>query len=250
VAGGFSRTAVNVEAGARSGLASLVTAITVAVTLLLLTPLFHHLPRAVLAAIILTAVSSLVNVAEARHLARVSRSDLGLLLLTFAATLALGIEQGILVGVLGSLSWFVWRSSAPAVVLLGQLPGTTTWRSLARNPEARPMPGVLALRIDGPLFFASTAAVQSAVMSAVTTQTAHLILSLGGVGTVDAQGLEVLDELHERLAEQEVTLWLAGARAPIRDALDAAGIPERIACFGSVQEALVAATGGLCVAAR
>ncbi len=108
------------------------------------------------------------------------------------------------------------------------------------------MPGVLALRIDGPLFFASTAAVQSAVMSAVTTQTAHLILSLGGVGTVDAQGLE----LHERLAEQEVTLWLAGARAPIRDALDAAGIPERIACFGSVQEALVAATGGLCVAAR
>jgi sulfate permease, SulP family len=134
VAGGFSRTAVNAQAGARTQMAAIVTAAIVAMTLLLFTSLFHYLPKAVLAAIIMTAVIGLIDVAEARRLYRVSRPDLGLLLITFATTLTLGIQTGIFVGILASLAWFVYQANRPHVAVLGRLPGTTVYRNVERFP--------------------------------------------------------------------------------------------------------------------
>jgi len=229
VTGGFSRTAVNGQAGAQSGVAGLVTSAVVVVTLLVLTPLFHYLPKAVLAAIIMTAVFGLVDVKEARHLARVSRSDLALMGLTFIATLTLGIEPGIGVGVAASLLWFVWRTSTPHVAVLGRLANTTIYRNVARHPDAEITPGVLALRIDAPLYFANTAFLKGIIDRHLAGQDVHhLVLDAKAIGSVDAQALDWLAQLLESLERQGVTLWLAGVRGPVRDALLASGLAAAI----------------------
>ena len=222
----------NVAAGAKSRLAGLITAAAVALTLLFLTPLLYFLPRAALSAIILTAVLGLIDVKEVRHLWQVSRPDLAMMGLTFGATLTLGIEQGILIGILASLAWFVWNSSAPYVAVLGRLPGTNTWRSLDRNPTAEPTPGMVILRIDGPLFFASTAHLLSVVEASVSAETERLVLEMSGVGRVDAQGLSVVERLRDRMRGQGGTLVLIGARGPIRDALQAAHLDS---CLGTLE---------------
>src|SRR5690606_18526615 len=113
IAGGFSRTAVNAQAGARTQLAGIITALVVVLTLLLLTPLFHYLPKAVLAAIIMTAVFGLIDVKMVERLWKIERSELVMLALTFVATLVFGIVQGIAVGVLASMLWFVIRQTRP-----------------------------------------------------------------------------------------------------------------------------------------
>lgn len=230
VTGGFSRTAVNAQAGARTGLAGLVTAGAVVLTLLFLTPLFASLPKAVLAAIIVSAVAGLVDLEEARHLWRVSRPDLGLMALTFVATLGLGIEEGILTGVLASLAWFVWRTSRPHVAILGRLPGGTVYRNVERYPEAVRDTGVLSLRVDAPLYFANTAFLLDTVLEALDEagEVEALVLDCKGIGSIDAQGLDTLGELLDELREREVDLWLAGVRGPVRDALRASGLAERI----------------------
>jgi len=228
--GGFSRTAVNAQAGAKSGVAGLVTAAVVVLTLLFLTPLFTYVPKAVLAAIIMTAVFGLVDVATARHLWRVDRADLALMGLTFVATLTLGIEQGILAGVGASLLWFVWRMSRPHVAVLGRLPGTTVYRNVERYPEAETTPGLVAVRVDAPLFFANTAFLKQALEHVVSGQAAltDLVIDAKPIGSVDSQALDTLAETVDALQRRGITIWMAGVRGPVRDALKAVGIWDRI----------------------
>jgi SulP family sulfate permease len=235
VTGGFSRTAVNAQAGAVSGLASLVTAGAVVLTLLFLTPLFTHLPKATLAAIILTAVAGLVDVAEARHLYRVSRPDLAAMGLTFVATLALGIEPGILAGVAGSLLWFIWRTSRPHTAELGYCPQIDVYRNLDRYPQAERIPGVVVLRIDGPLYFANTAFLQQTVRDVLRDDTRHLVLDANAIPSVDAQALDTMATVLAELADRGVQVWVSGARGPVRDqvrrahlALDSDHVVEKV----------------------
>ena len=200
-------------------------------TLLLLTPLFHYLPKGVLAAIIMTAVFGLIDVKEAKHLWHVSRPDLALMALTFAATLTLGIEPGILLGVAASLAWFIWQTSRPHVAVLGQLPGSTVYRNVDRYPDATRPPGVLAIRIDAPLYFANTAFLKTLInthISAAPSDTRHLILDAKGIGSIDAQALSTLDEILDELRDVDIQLWLAGVRGPVRDALKASGFTQRL----------------------
>lgn len=238
VTGGFSRTAVNDQAGARSGLAAVVTAVAVILTLLFLTPLFEGLPRAVLAAIIISAVASLVQPREAAHLWRVSRPDLALMGLTFVATLALGVEPGIALGVGASLLWFIWQTSAPHVAVLGRLPGTEIYRKLDRNPAAVATPGVLAVRVDAPLYFPNTAFLRTTLRALVVTADVpvrHLVLDATGIGSIDASGLAVLEEVRDDLAARGVTLWLASLRGPVRDRLERAHLLDAIGAEHVVQ---------------
>lgn len=231
VTGGFSRTAVNAQAGARSGLAGLVTSAAVAITLLFLTPLFHFLPKGVLAAIILTAVIGLIEVKEARHLWHVSRPDLALMGLTFVATLGLGIEQGILAGVAASVLWFVWSMSKPHVAVLGRLPGTEIYRNVHRYKEARCTPGVLALRIDAPLFFANTAFLKRTLIDLegqLEQPLRNLVIDAKVIASVDAQGVTVLGEMLDEYGRRGVQVWLSGVRGPVRDVLGHAGLLDRI----------------------
>lgn len=235
--GGFSRTAVNAQAGARTGVAGLVTGGAVVLTLLFLTPLFHDVPKAVLAAVIMTAVFGLVDVATARHLWRVDRADLALMGITFVATLTLGIEQGIVLGVGASLAWFVWRTSRPHVAVLGRLPGTEVFRNVKRYPEAERPAGVLAVRVDAPLFFANTAFLKQTLqdLAADDSDLRHLILDAKAIGSVDSQALDALDEIIEAFQRRDITVWMSGVRGPVRDALKASGVWDRIGAHHFVE---------------
>jgi sulfate permease, SulP family len=155
VTGGFSRSAVNAQAGARSGLASVVTALLVLLTLLLLTPAFHDLPAGVLGAIVVVAVSRPRRPARGAppvDAAPQRRRRLGL---TFAGTLLIGVEPGLLLGIGVSLAWFVVKSAFPHVARVGWLAEEGVWRNLRRYPQAWAPPGVAVLRFDAALYFAN-----------------------------------------------------------------------------------------------
>src|SRR5690606_24029073 len=152
VAGGFSRTAVHASAGARTQLAALVTSLAVAASLMFLTPLFFYMPKAVLAAIIVSAVVGLVDLREVQYLKRVKREDLALLGVTFGATLGLGVVQGIGVGVGASLVWFVFRTTRPHVAVLGRVPGTRLFRNVSRQKGLITYAGVLIVRMDAQFY--------------------------------------------------------------------------------------------------
>jgi SulP family sulfate permease len=229
VTGGFSRTAVNAQAGARTGMASVITSIAIVITLLFLTPWLYFLPKAVLAAIILAAVAGLIDIKEAKHLWHVSRSDFWLMTVTFAATLTVGIEQGIALGVVTSLIWFIWQTSTPHLARLGRVQGTTVYRNVERFPDAELTDGVVALRLDAPLYFANTAFLKDAINDAILgEQTTHLVLDASGIGSVDAQALDTLGEIFHDLAQRDITVWLVRVRGPVRDALAASGLQARI----------------------
>jgi len=229
VTGGFSRTAVNAEAGATTGMAGLVTAAVVALSLVFLTPLFHYMPKAVLAGIIMSAVFGLIDVRGARHLWTVSKPDFSLMTITFFATLTLGIEQGIGLGTTVSLLWFVVANSKPHVAVLGRLPNTTIYRNVERYPEAIQQAGVIALRIDAPLFFANTTFMSDTVERLIAESSSpvySVVLDASTIGSIDATGAEALVVLAQSLDKRGVQLWLCTVRGPVRDALAAEGIGE------------------------
>ncbi len=231
VTGGFSRTAVNAEAGARSGIAPLITAAVVATTLLLLTPLFYYLPKSVLAAIIMTAVFGLVDVKEARHLWHVKREDLALLGITFAATLSVGIEQGILVGVGASLLWFVVKATRPHFAVLGRIPGTREYRNVQRWPDAEPAPGVLALRIDAQFYFGNVSFLKETVRALEGVQAAAVravVIDATSVNNLDSSADAALHELLDDYTERGVVLYFAGTKGPVLDVMKRSGFHARL----------------------
>lgn len=231
VTGGFSRTAVNAEAGAQTGVASIVTAATVGLTLLFLTPLFYHLPQAVLAAIIMTAVFGLIDVREVAHLWKVKRSDLALLVVTFLATLTLGIEQGILTGVAASLLWFLVRTTRPHFAVLGRLPGTRSFRSLARHPKAETCPGVLVVRMDAQFYFGNVSFLRERLRSLELERPEPLravVIDGSSINHLDSSADSALREIHAEFQERGITLYLAGVKGPVLDVMQRSGFYDAV----------------------
>ena len=222
VAGGFSRTAVNFQAGARTPLAGLITAAVVALSVLVLTPLFTDLPSAVLAAIVIVAVAGLVDVAGARHAWHTDRWDTAILATTFLATLGLGVELGIGVGVAASLVLLVARLARPHLAELGRLPGTSRYRNVHRYTTDQD-PRVLLVRIDGPLLFANAHTVTRKLEGLVDARDDRLqavVLDASAITDVDGDGVNVFDELERTLSTRDgVDFHLATVRGPVRDAL-------------------------------
>lgn len=246
VTGGFSRTAVNAQAGARTGLASAITAVVIGVSLLFFTSLFHFLPKAVLAAIVMTAVFGLIDVKELVHLWKVRRADAGLLVLTFGVTLFVGIEEGIAAGVLASLALFVRRSARPHEATLGRLPGTTVYRNTKNHPEAMELEDIKVWRFDASFYFANTTYFRERVERLITDEPTvrGLVLDASGINDIDASAEATLEEIHERLQMRGVELYLASVKGPVRDLMDRAGATEQIGAdhfFLDVHEAVEAA---------
>jgi SulP family sulfate permease len=154
--GGFSRTAVNDQAGAKTGMASIISAVLIILTLLFLTSLFYYLPKAILASVIMVAVFGLIDYKEAIHLWKSNRTDFFMLIVTFIATLSLGIEQGIAVGVILSLVMVIYRTTRPHIAVLGKVPGSTYYRNLERFTEVEDRDDLLIIRFDAQLYFANT----------------------------------------------------------------------------------------------
>jgi sulfate permease, SulP family len=229
VTGGFSRSAVNYQAGARTGLASLLTALLILLTLLAFTSLFFYLPTAALAAIILVAVYRLIDVGEAVHLFRLKPADGWTLVVTFATTLLVGIEAGILVGVGFSLLVFIWRSAYPHSARLGYLERERVFRNVSRYPEVVTYPGTLILRVDASLYFANTQFLENTLRRALVEQPdlRHLVLDFAGVNDMDAMALDSLEELIGELEVKGVGVWIAAMKGPVRDVTARAGWPEK-----------------------
>ncbi|MEZ4443808.1 MAG: solute carrier family 26 protein [Polyangiaceae bacterium] len=246
VTGGFSRTAVNAQAGARTSLAGVVTAAIVALALIAFTPLFHFLPKAVLAAIIMTAVFGLIDVAEVKHLWKVKRRDLAMLGLTFAVTLGVGIEPGIITGVVASLALLVWSSTRPHVAVLGRLPETTAYRNVERYPDAITSPGVLVLRLDAQVYYGNVAFLKETLDQVEQRDMHCVVLDACGINQLDASGEAAFREILDGYRARGIDLYLANVKGPVRDVFARSGFAEDLGpehFFLSVDDAVKRATG-------
>jgi sulfate permease, SulP family len=213
VAGGFSRTAVNHDAGARTPLASIVTAAAVLLALLVFAPLFATLPEVVLAAVVLVAVASLVDVREAVHAWKVERTDGLALGITFLATLLLGVEVGIGVGIGTSLVLSLWRVGLPRVAF-ERLDGATL---AVMEGELLPASGVRLLDT-----------IETALDRRPELQAGEpLVLDLGGVPSADLSGLQALAGVDAACAGADVVLHLAGMRDGVREPFERAHLGRR-----------------------
>lgn len=248
--GGFSRTAVNDQAGARTPLASILSAGVIALTLLFLTPLFFFMPKAVLAAIVMVAVVGLIDLKEAQFLWRVKRQDFYLLALTFLATLSLGIEQGILVGVAASLVLVIQQSSRPHTAVMGRLPGTKTYRNIERNPEAVTRSDLIILRVDAALYFANVAYFKDKLRAIEEKAPAlrAVVIDAYPMNRLDSSAAHALLEIIEDAERRGIRFYFAGVKGPVMDVLERAGIADRIGrdhFFMEVHDAVEAAEAAL-----
>lgn len=249
IGGSFSRSAVNSAAGARTPLCGAVTALFIAVTLLLLTDLFRFLPEAVLAAVIAQTLPALLDVAYARRLYESARTEFVLLVLTFATTLVFGIQAGLYGGMLASTCVFLLRTTQPEFPVLGRIPGTDAYLSVQRHPHARQEPGVLVVRVDTQLYFANVGALRDRVRQLVAERSCSappmsrppassalraVVLDASGLNQLDAASEEALSELDQELADQRIALYVAHLPGPARAALHRSGLLQRLAAAGRV----------------
>lgn len=227
--GGFSRTAVNDQSGATSTVATLISAGIIALTVLFLTPLFYYLPNAVLAAIIMVAVAGLFDYKEMNHLWKTDKRDFSMLIVTFMATLVLGIEEGIAVGVLLSLVLVIYSSTKPHSAELGRLGDTKNYRNINRYKDAIIDDDILIFRYDSPLYFANVEHFEETLASRMEYHEQHLklvILDASAINSVDSTGMHTIEKLIIYLNEKGVELYIAGAIGPVRDKLKLCGVIE------------------------
>lgn len=234
--GGFSRTAVNDQSGANTTIASVMSAVIIALTVLFLTPLFYYLPSAVLAAIIMVAVAGLFDAREMKHLWKTDKRDLAMLLATFVATLALGIEEGIAIGVVLSLVLVIYSSTKPHSTELGRLGNTSNFRNVNRYKNAKVDDEILIYRFDASLYFANVTNFRDTIDSLIRKRGEKLeaiILDVSAINNIDSTGVHTLEELMKELREKGLKLLIAGAIGPVRDKLKRTGMIKQIGkhCF-------------------
>ena len=225
--GSFSRSAVNNDAGAKSGIASLITAFIIGLTLIFLTPLFYYLPKAVLAAIILFAVKGLIDFYEIKHLWKTHRKDFFMMLITFLVTIGVGTEYGVLVGVLLSIWMVLYRSSQPHCVELGKLPDSLNYRNINRFPEAETQNDVLTVRFDEQLYFANVGYFQDRLKVFARNRGDELklvIVDFSSIHEMDSTGMAGLKELFTYFQKNNIEFYFAGVVGPVRDYMNKAGL--------------------------
>lgn len=220
VGGGVSRSAVNVAAGARTPLASIVAALTMIVIVLGAAPWFSRLPLAALAASIMVAAASMIDLNALRQAWRFDRADAVAYLGTAGGVLLLGLERGIALGILLSLAALLLRASAPHIAVIGRIPDSEHFRNVERH-GVDTIPGVLLLRIDESLFFGNLAAVESRLaLELEKAPTTHdVVLIMSAVNRVDTTAMEVLTDLNRELFSRGIRLHLAEVKGPVQDRL-------------------------------
>ena len=229
--GSFSRSAVNNEAGAKTGMSSIITAILIAISLVFLTKLFYYLPTPILAAIILLSVKSLFDYKEAIHLWKTHKGDFTMMLVTFVATLVLDIEYGVLTGVVLSILMVLFRISTPHIAILGQIPNTRFYRNTSRFPDALEIERAVIIRFDAQLFFGNAQYFKDTVEEIVKDRKEDLevlILNAFSITNMDSSGLHALEEVHQFLEKRDIELYITGVRGPVRDLFHKAGFMQEL----------------------
>lgn len=232
VTGGFARSVVNFDAGARTPMAGTFTAIGIAVTVALFTPLFENLPQAVLAATIIVAVLSLVDLGALARTWRYSRPDAVAMAATMLGVLLIGVEAGIVLGVGLSLFLFLKRTSEPHVAVVGQLPGSEHFRNVSRYQVVQ-SPTVLSIRVDESLYFPNARFLEDKIAELIGSRTGvrHLVLMCPAVNLIDASALESLEAICERLHAAGIQLHLSEVKGPVMDQLRKTDFLERFGGF-------------------
>ena len=221
VTGGFSRTAVNDQAGARTGLATMISGLIVVLTLLFLTKYFYYLPNAVLAAIIAVAVVGLIDINEAKHLWETDRVDFILFCVTAVGTMVLGVEPGIIIGILLSIIMVIYRISNPEIEELGQIPGKHIFRNIQRFPDLEIHDEILILRIDSQIYFANSNFIKENVYKKIgeKRKLRHLIFDAGAINRIDSSGFHLLKDMIEDLHGKGILIHFVQVRGGIRDVM-------------------------------
>ena len=220
VTGSLSRSVVSYNAGAATPAAGVCAALVIAIVAVWFAPWLADLPRAVLAAIIIVAVLSLVDVRVFRRTLRHSPHDFVALLLTVFGVFLLGVETGLILGLASSILLYLWRSSRPHIAVVGRVPGTEHFRNVARY-EVETLPHVLTVRVDESLFFANARYLEERILELVAKhpQVEDLVLQCSAVNGIDGSALEVLASINERLHLAGVRFHLSEVKGPVMDVL-------------------------------
>lgn len=229
VGASFSRTVVTADSGARTPVAGILTAALLAVAALLFTPWLSQLPLAVLAATIMLAIGSLIDLRSFRRTWQFSRADFAAQVLTFATTLLIDLVSGLTVGVVASLSLHIWQSSRPHIAEVGNVPGTEHYRNVLRHSVIT-HPGIVSLRVDGSLFFANASYLEDRISAEMANHPGmrHLILQCTAVNDIDASALESLRTIQQRLSDAGVLLHLSEIKGPVMDRLKRSDFLEHL----------------------
>lgn len=221
VTGGFARSVVNFDAGAETPAAGAFTAIGILIAALFLTPLLASLPVATLAATIIVAVLSLVDLRTPLHIWRYSKADFAAMAATILVTLLAGVENGVIAGVGLSLALFLWRSARPHAAIVGRVPETEHFRNVKRHKVITD-PRILTIRIDEALTYLNARWLEEFVLEQVAEhpRLRHLILMCSAVNAIDASALESIEAINHRLADAGVRLHLSEVKGPVMDMLE------------------------------
>ncbi|MDP4988141.1 MAG: sulfate permease [Porticoccaceae bacterium] len=229
VTGGLSRSVVNYDAGAVTQAASIYAAIGIAFASLYLTPALYFLPKATLAATIIVAVLSIVDLAIVRKTWTFSASDFRALMITILGTLLFGVEAGVLCGVLLSIGLYLYRTSIPHIAEVGLVEGTQHFRNIQRYRVTTNI-HVLNLRVDESLFFANASFLETLIYNRIyaNDKIAHVVLMCSAINEIDYSALEVLEMINERLRDQGICLHLSEVKGPVMDTLRYSGLTEML----------------------
>ncbi len=222
IASSFSRSAINQESGGTTGVSAFISVIMVVITLLYLTPVFYFLPKAILAAIIIVAVFGLIKVKEAKKLWKTNNLDFWMLLVTFIATLTLGIEYGIIAGVGLSVIVLIFRTSRPYIAVLGKVPSSNFYKNCERFKDVIIDDDVLVIRFDAQIFYGNTNYFRDYLDDLAEKKGKALkliVIDAESINRIDSTGLEMLKDQIKFYQKKGVLIYFAGVKGPVRDVM-------------------------------
>lgn len=231
VTGGFSRSAVNDEAGAKTGIAGVITAALIVLTLLFLTPLFYYLPQAVLASIIMVAVLGLINIRMVKYLWLTDKADLGMLVATFFGTLFLGMQWGVLVGIGLSLLVLLIKTARPHYAVLGKIPNEPHYKNVNRFPELETSDDTLIIRFDAGLYFANIEYFKKVIKEQIVKKGDTLkafFLDADSINNIDSSAVYALEEIVDECRNRGIKFYIIAVKGPVRDVLNKTKLMEKI----------------------
>jgi len=240
--GSFARSAINNESGAKTGMSSIIAFLIIGLVLLFFTQGFYFLPKAILGAVIISAVFGLIDYKEALYLFKYDRSDFIVFMATFILTLVLGVQNGVFAGIGLSLVLIVRRMAVPHYAILGKLPNSTHFRNLERNPGTKSPEGALIFRYDSDLFFGNSDHFYQTILSEIQNypELKYLILNCTAMNRPDSTSLHMIDQLIDHCKENKIELRFTDVIGPIRDKFQRIGITEKIGIeniYWSVEDA-------------
>ena len=221
VTGGFSRSVVNYDAGAATPAAGAFAAIGIALATLFLTPFLYYLPKASLAATIIVAVLSLVDLSVLKRSWVYSKADFTAVLLTLSGTLLIGVEIGVTLGVIASISLYLLKTARPHIAVVGQVGRTEHFRNVLRH-QVRIWDNLLSVRIDQSLYFANARALEDFLTAhiAESKSVRHVVLQCSAINEIDASAIESLEAINEKLHSMNVSFHLSEVKGPVMDRLN------------------------------